>query len=52
MGTFNSYLRVFFGCNYAISLLSSISFSEAPSSVFVLLFAYNNAYHNICSTSV
>ena len=52
MGTFNSYLRVFLGCNFAISLLSSIRFSEAPSDVFVLLFSYNNAYHNICSTTV
>ena len=52
MGTFNSYLRVFLGCNFAISLLSSIRFSEAPIDVFVLLFSYNNAYHNIGSTSV
>ena len=52
MGTFNSYLHVSLGCNFAISLLSSIRFSEAPSAVFVLVFSYNNAYHNICSTSV
>ena len=38
MGTFNSYLRVFLGCNFAISLLSSIRFSEAPSAFLSYLF--------------
>ena len=51
-GTFNSSLRVFLGCNFAISLLSRIRFLVALSTVFGLLFSYKNAYHNICGTSV
>ena len=46
-GHFNNSLSVFLGCNFAISLFSSIQFSVALSTVFGLLFSYSDAYHNI-----
>ena len=42
-GNFNSSLRVFLRCNFAISLLSSIRFSVALSTVFGFVLSYNNA---------
>ena len=50
MGTFNKCVCVFFVCNFGFSLLTKIRFSVALRIVFGLLFAYNNAYHNICGT--